>query len=400
VAADREEGRHHRELNAMAGTTLYASIGARLTQYAVDVEGASLAERGAVTLPVGVQYAWRHASKPFVYVACSDGGLGKTGTRHCVCALRMDSTGALSPHGEPVPLRWRPVHISTDRDSRHVLIAYNAPSGVTVLRIRDDGTLGGEVPQDPFKVGKTAHQILVMPSNDRAILPVRGTDAEHGQPEDPGSVEVFDYRDGILTHRQSIAPGGGMGFGPRHVDFHPGKPWMYASIERQNELAMFGLAPDTVTGPLFRKTALARPHDVRARQLGGAVHVHPSGRFAYMSNRADGTVEDAGTPVFNGGENTLAVYALDDATGEPTLIHTVDTRGMHVRTFHIDPSGRILVAANMTTRAVRQGAAVRTVAAGLSVFRIGADGHLDFVRKHDVDIGPALMFWMGMMALP
>lgn len=68
---------------------------------------------------------------------------------------------------------------------------------------------------------------------------------------------------------------------------------------------------------------------------------------------------------------------------------------MHVRTFHIDPSGRLLAAANMTTRKVRDGDGVRPVAGGLSVFRIGDDGKLTFVRKYDADVSRANMFWMG-----
>lgn len=383
----------------MNKVSVYASVGARLTQFDLDVDAVALAERGTVTLPAGVQYAWRHATKPFIYVACSDGGPGKTGTRHVVCALRMDATGALSPHGEPVALQWRPVHVSTDRDSRHVLLAYNAPSGVTVLRIRDDGTLGDQVLQDTFTLGKTAHQIVVTPSNDRVILPVRGTDAEHGHPEDPGALHVFDYRDGKLTHRQAIAPNGGFGFGPRHVDFHPSKPWMFLSIERQNEVALFELGK-TVEGPKFGKTTLARPDAEKPRQLVGAIHVHPNGRFVYVSNRADGTVDYEGAKVFNGAENTIAVFSIDAQTGEPKLIQTEDTRGMHVRTFHIDPGGKILVAANMTTRKICAGEAVWDVPGGLSVFHIGDDGKLQFARKYDVDVSQANMFWMGMVAIP
>ncbi len=383
----------------MVKSTLYAAIGPRLTQYDMDVEGAALTERGSITLPVGVQYAWRHASKPFLYVACSDGGLGKKGTRHCAAVLRIAADGALSIVGEPVPLRWRPVHISTDRDSQHALIAYNDPSGVTVLRINPNGTLGHEVPQDTFTIAKTAHQVLSTPANDRVIVPVRGTDAEHGNPEDPGALVVFDYRDGVLTQRQSIAPDGGFGFGPRHVVFQPAKPWMYMSIERQHEIALFELGK-TVEGPRFRKTSLRRPDDVKPRQLVGAIHVHPNGRFAYVSNRADGTVDFNGEKVFNGGENTIAAYSIDARTGEPTLIQTEDTRGMHVRTFHIDPSGKLLVAANMTTRNVREGDKVKNVPGGLSVFRIGDDGKLQFVRKYDAGVSQANMFWMGMAALP
>ena len=48
---------------------------------------------------------------------------------------------------------------------------------------------------------------------------------------------------------------------------------------------------------------------------------------------------------------------------------------------------------------VRDGVAVRTLPAGLSVFRIGDDGKLTFVRKYDIDGGGKTMFWMGMVQL-
>ena len=39
------------------------------------------------------------------------------------------------------------------------------------------------------------------------------------------------------------------------------------------------------------------------------------------------------------------------------------------------------------------------VPACLSVFRIGDDGKLDYVRKYDVEVGDRQMFWMGMVGL-
>jgi hypothetical protein len=59
----------------------------------------------------------------------------------------------------------------------------------------------------------------------------------------------------------------------------------------------------------------------------------------------------------------------------------------------------MLVAQHNLPVLVREGNEVKTVSAGLSVFRIGADGKLDFVRKYDVDVGDKLMFWMGMVPL-
>jgi hypothetical protein len=48
---------------------------------------------------------------------------------------------------------------------------------------------------------------------------------------------------------------------------------------------------------------------------------------------------------------------------------------------------------------VRDGDAVRTIPASLSVLRIGNDGKLTFVRKYDIDVGGKTMFWMGMVQL-
>ena len=43
--------------------------------------------------------------------------------------------------------------------------------------------------------------------------------------------------------------------------------------------------------------------------------------------------------------------------------------------------------------------AVLSVPVGLSVFRIGGDSKLTFVRKYDFEVANKLMFWMGMVAL-
>ncbi|HEX3416382.1 MAG TPA: beta-propeller fold lactonase family protein, partial [Stellaceae bacterium] len=198
----------------------------------------------------------------------------------------------------------------------------------------------------------------------------------------------------------SVAPNGGYGFGPRHLDFHPAKPWVYVSLERQNKLDMFAITDGQLSAaPVFRKETLAEPGNIRGRQAAGTVHVHPNGRFVYAANRASSTVQLDGRSVFAGGENTFAVYEIDMTTGEPTAIQHVDTRGIHCRTFHIDPSGRMLVAAHIMALPVREGGAIRTVPASLAVFRIDDSGKLDFVRKYDVDVGDRTMFWMGMVRL-
>src|SRR6266702_7748643 len=149
----------------------------------------------------------------------------------------------------------------------------------------------------------------------------------------------------------------------------------------------------------YRAETLAEPNNIRARQAAGTVHVHPNGRFLYGANRAEATAEFQGKQVFKGGENSIVVYAINQSTGEPTPIQHIETQGIHPRTFHIDPSGRLLVAEHNLPVNVRDGDAVKTVSAGLSVFRMGTDGKLTFARKYDIDVGDKTMFWMGMVPL-
>src|SRR5262245_7136506 len=129
---------------------LYANVGPDLTHYDVDVAGAELIKRETVTLPAGVQYAWPHASRRYLYVASSSSapGYGPAGTEHHVTALLIDSaTGALTRHGASMRLPTRPIHISTDIPSDNILVAFNNPSAVRVYRINKDFSPGDEVRQ-------------------------------------------------------------------------------------------------------------------------------------------------------------------------------------------------------------------------------------------------------------
>jgi 6-phosphogluconolactonase (cycloisomerase 2 family) len=367
----------------------------------VDVDAATLTRRGTVGLPANVQYVWPHASCRHLYVATSDSasGLGRAGNTHHVTAFGIDpANGALAAHGAPIRLPTRPIHMATDVPSDYILVAFSNPSGIRVYRINPDATPGDEVVQPgPIDAGIFAHQVRATPDNRLVILVTRGHDAAAGKPEEPGALKVFDFRDGMLRNEVSIAPGGGFGFGPRHLDFHPAQPWVYVSLERQNQLAVFELQDGALSAASrFRKDALSNSGS-QHRQLVGTVHVHPNGRTVYVANRSSETVEFAGQRVFAGGENSLAVYAIDPATGEPNLIQHVDTHGIHPRTFHIDPSGRLLVVAHIMGLKRRDGDAIRHVPARLSLFRIAADGRLDFARAYDIDVGDRTMWWMGMV---
>jgi 6-phosphogluconolactonase (cycloisomerase 2 family) len=133
---------------------------------------------------------------------------------------------------------------------------------------------------------------------------------------------------------------------------------------------------------VFSKSTLADGIGVKAGQTASTVHVHPNGQYVYVANR--GTVA--------GETNNIAVFRVDQQTGEPSLIQNMDTRGSTPRTFAVDPSGRMLVVGNQTTVP----AAGNPVPANLAVFRIRNDGMLDFVQRYDMAVGRKPLWWMGL----
>ena len=393
----------------MSKTVLYQSIGEELVRWDVDVEGATLTRRDSVTLPSKVQYVWPHPSKKFLTVSTSDAPSGNSpdkGKVHLVCAVRVGANGELALHGEGAPLPSRPIHHCVDRSGNFALTAFNNPSHITVHRINSDGTIGALVEQAAkIDVGIYAHQVTVTPSNKLVVFPARGNDAKDGKAEDPGAIKVYNFKDGQLTPAQNIIGGNnGFHYRPRHVDYHPTQPWLYANIESENEVHMHridatGDGDRIVEKPAFIKTSLAAARDPKMHQTTSAIHVHPNGKFVYTANRADGKVEFNGKQVFAGGENSIAVFAIDPTTGEHTRIQSIDPQTHHVRTFSIDPSGRLLVSASIRDMWVKDGNDVRLAPAALSVFRIGDDGKLSFVRKYDVALNGKLQWWAGMVDL-
>ncbi len=375
---------------------LYAAVGPELSTYAVSAANGSLSKTSSVTLPFAVQYVWPHPSTRFLYVAWSN---GMQGDRHGVTAYRVDTTtGALVPHGHAIEIRHRPVHLSVDANATHVLVAYNNPSGSSVHALKADGTLGSELKQPaPLDSGIYAHQIRVHPSNSMVVMVTRGNGPASNRPEDPGALKIYSYKDGILSNRQSIAPNGGFGYQARHVDFHPTQPFMYLNLERQNQLQVYRTVNGESVEPkaLFTKDTLDVQAGSKPQKATGAIHVHPNGRFVYLSNRASGTTTVDGKAVWEGGENTIGVYAIDQHTGEPVRIQNVDTHGMHARTFTLDPVSALLVAANQNAMTKADGT---RVPASLAVFRIADDGKLTFLRKYDVETGQGgNLMWAGFL---
>ncbi|MBN1414718.1 MAG: beta-propeller fold lactonase family protein, partial [Bacteroidales bacterium] len=65
------------------------------------------------------------------------------------------------------------------------------------------------------------------------------------------------------------------------------------------------------------------------------IHITPSGKYLYASNR--------------GSYNSIAMYTVDEKTGELTWIGSQHVKGKTPRSFIIDPTGQFLLVANQDT---------------------------------------------------
>lgn len=398
-------------------SALYAGDGVVFSHYALDLEQCSLAKLDSLRLSGNIQYAWPHPSLPVVYVACSTQARGSGPEYpgeplvHELHALRLETeSDVLSLHGPSIALRHRPIHISTDQLGAHVLVAYNNPANVDVITTNADGTLGDVVKQRPdIDFGVHPHQVRVTPDNRRCIVVARGNPPEpegwwaaKGPQADPGALKIFEYDDGVLGDLTSITFGDGSAFGPRHLDFHPTKPWVYVSVETQNEVVVFRSDDDGMIEPIHlqRLSGVKDPESLH-RQVLGPVHVHPRGHVVYFTNRVyqQMPAKDGVQITPPGSENSIVVYAIDEDTGLLTEIQRVDTGGVNPRTFSIDPSMTMMVVANSVTRLEKDGDQFKTVLKNLATFEIADDGRLTWKHTYHVAAEPkAAITWAGVVA--
>jgi 6-phosphogluconolactonase (cycloisomerase 2 family) len=177
-------------------------------------------------------------------------------------------------------------------------------------------------------------------------------------------------------------------------------PLVYVSRERENKLDVYRLANGVLEPlPIFVKDTLTEPNNTRSRQAACTLHFHPNGHFLYLANRAFDTVKVDGKDVFPGGENNIAVFAIDPSTGEPSLIQNEDVRGVYPRTFALDPGARMLAVTDNEPKLVRDGAGFKTIPANISTFHVGADGKLTFASNTEIETGGEYQFWSGMVTV-
>ena len=229
-----------------------------------------------------------------------------------------------------------PCYLSVDSRKRTLLVANYTGGNVSVFPLRSDGTLGmvAEVKQHEGsgikeqQKGPHAHCIIF----DRLERHALGADLGI----DKVMIYRFDRAAGKLTPAKQPFAELKPGAGPRHLSFHPSGKFLYVINELDSTMAAFKY--NELNGTLTDiETVSTLPSDFSGTSYCADVHVSPSGKFLYGSNR---------------GHNSIVVFQIDQQTGKLTLVEHVSTEGNWPRNFTIDPSGAFLLVANQRSENV------------------------------------------------
>lgn len=247
------------------------------------------------------------------------------------------ATGELSYLNRQPARGTVPCHLSIDRTGQYVLVANYGSGSVAVLPIQGDGKLGpatdlvqhaGSSVNPERQEGPHVHSIVLDPAGRYAFAADLGLD----------KILIYQFD----STRGKLKPGNPpwaqvrAGAGPRHFAFHPNRRYAYVINELDNTFT--GFTYDETRGALAEiQTISTLPDDFTDTSYCADVQIYPSGRFLYGSNR---------------GHDSIAIFAIDEATGRLTFAGREPTQGHFPWNLAVDPTNTFLLVANQRSDAV------------------------------------------------
>ena len=121
------------------------------------------------------------------------------------------------------------------------------------------------------------------------------------------------------------------GKAPRHLVFHPRAPYFFFTNEREASVSSFSF--DSNTGePSPVQTIATIPEGYSGPRVAPSnIQMHPNGRFIYAANR---------------GDDSIAIFSIDEGSGRLTPVSTVKTGGRGPREMNFEPSGKYFYVCN------------------------------------------------------
>lgn len=288
----------------------------KIARYEMDPDSGALAFKEDVAAGAGVM--------PLV----ADSGLERlyAGLRGepSVQTYSLDrGTGRISLLGT-TPFDWDTTFMSLDNTGRFLLSASNGHAVAGVHAIGDGGIVQG-VPVDRQETARGAHCIQTDPSNRFAFVP-------HVSESNMICQFKFDEHTGKLFPNDPARVEQPPDTEPRHYCHHPALNVLYVDNELASSVTAYRIDPDRGTLEAMQ-TVSTLPEDFAVENTCAQIHIHPTGRFVYMSNR---------------GHDSIAGFAIEPDSGLLRAIGQTPTEKTP-RAFNLDPQGRFLYAAGLAS---------------------------------------------------
>ena len=249
--------------------------------------------------------------------------------------------------------------IGLDRSGRWLLSSSYGESVVAVSPIGADGVAGPA--RQTVGTAPNAHSIRTDVANRVAFVACLGGDVV--------SALAFDAERGSLAALPEPAWRTRAGAGPRHFAFHPAGRFVYLLNELDATVDALERPADDAARFGHVQTISTMPPGAGGKPWAAEIRFRPDGRFLYTSERRT---------------STITALAVDPEGGWLTFVGHSATAS-EPRGFAIDPSGRWLLAAGQASHRLR----VHAIDAG--------SGALADHAEHDVGLNPN---WVEVVALP
>ena len=217
---------------------------------------------------------------------------------------------------------FAPCHIALDQSGNFVFVSNYVGGVVMVYKIKPDGGLKKVQRIDLENTSDSnAHSVTLSSDNKRAYIADLGNDKIW--------IYNFEPATGKLRLNSQAYVALSNGSGPRHFTLSANNKFAYSINEINSSVSVFSVLKDGGLKLIQNITSL--PEDFTENNSAADIHIHPSGKFLYISNR---------------GHNTIASYKIDKITGMLKNIEYAPTFGKTPRNFTISENGKFLYVAN------------------------------------------------------
>jgi 6-phosphogluconolactonase len=258
----------------------------------------------------------------YLYSVGKEGGLGG------LVAFSINDNGELTAINGQFSEGSPPCHVSVDTKNNYVFSTnYHKGSVESYLLNKEDGSVQPAVSifkhegsgPDPRQEKAHTHYAGLTPDEKYLAVVELGIDA----------LITYKVGENGSLEKVNLLPLKA-GSGPRHLAFHPNGKYAYIMTEFSSEVIVLNYHPENghFTEIQYISTL---PEDFKENNQGSAIHLSADGRFVYAGNR---------------GHNSIALFQVNQESGELSFVEHTSTEGDWPRDFEIDPSEKFIVASN------------------------------------------------------